>query len=150
MDRLETWNRWIGARRDLVFDLLRIYLGIGLFVKGLQFIADPEFLSTTLRESGAIQFKFDFIATFLAHYIPLAHIGGGLLLAAGLMTRVSTLFQLPILFGAVFFVHGHDGLFGHNQALQFTALVLFLLILILIQGPGRLSVDHHLKDARDR
>jgi uncharacterized membrane protein YphA (DoxX/SURF4 family) len=125
---------------------MRIYLGIGLFVKGLEFISDRQFLSSTLRASGAEAFRFDFVATFLAHYIPLAHIGGGLLLAAGLMTRVSTLFQLPVLFGAVFLVYGRDGLFGHNQDFQFTALVLFLLILILIHGAGRLSVDHYLRE----
>lgn len=145
MDWWNAANRWIEERRDMVFDLMRIYLGIGLFVKGLQFISDREFLNAALREPGAVTFRFDFVAAFLAHYIPLAHIGGGLLLAAGLMTRVSTLFQLPVLFGAVFFVYGKDGLFGHNQELQFTALVLFLLILILIHGPGRLSVDHHLR-----
>ena len=54
--------------------------------------------------------------------------------------------QLPVLVGAVFFVYGRDGLFSHNQELQSTALVLFLLILILIHGPGRLSVDHQLKN----
>lgn len=137
--------RWIDEHRDVVFDLLRIYLGIGLFVKGLQFISDREFLTRALRESGAVEFKFDFIATFLAHYIPLAHIGGGLLLAVGLLTRVAALFQLPILVGAAFFVYGRDGLFSHNQEFQFTALVLFLLVLILIHGAGRLSVDHYLK-----
>jgi uncharacterized membrane protein YphA (DoxX/SURF4 family) len=145
---MERWNallNWVEQRRDMVFDLMRIYLGIGLFVKGLQFISEREFLSQALRESAAIEFKFDFVATFLAHYIPLAHIGGGLLLAAGLMTRISTLFQLPVLFGAVFLVYGRDGLFSHNQEFQFTALVLFLLLLILIHGAGRLSVDHYLE-----
>jgi uncharacterized membrane protein YphA (DoxX/SURF4 family) len=145
MERWEAIGRYIEQRRDMVFDLMRIYLGIGLFVKGLEFISDREFLTRALRESAAVEFKFDFLATFLAHYIPLAHIGGGLLLAAGLMTRISTLFQLPVLFGAVFLVYGRDGLFGHNQEFQFTALVLFLLILILIHGAGRLSVDHHLR-----
>lgn len=146
MERWEALQRWIDERRDMVFDLLRIYLGIGLFVKGLQFISDQEFLSRALREAGAAHFKFDFLATFMAHYIPLAHIGGGLLLAAGLMTRISTLFQLPVLVGAVFFVYGKNGLFSHNQEFQFTALVLFLLVLILIHGPGRLSVDWQLKN----
>lgn len=136
---------WIEQRRDMVFDLIRIYLGLGLLVKGVQFISDREFLTRVLRESDAIQFKFDFLLTFLAHYIPLAHIGGGLLLAAGLLTRVSTLFQLPILVGAVILSYYEEGLFTHNQDFQFTALVLFLLVLILIHGAGRLSLDHYLK-----
>jgi uncharacterized membrane protein YphA (DoxX/SURF4 family) len=145
MERARAAQRFIADHRDMVFDLMRIYLGIGLAVKGLQVLSDREFLTSALRESGAGEFKFDFIATFLAHYIPLAHIGGGLLLAAGLMTRIATLAQLPVLTGAVFFVYGRDGLFSHNQELQFTALVLFLLVLILIHGAGRLSVDHFLE-----
>jgi uncharacterized membrane protein YphA (DoxX/SURF4 family) len=146
---MEQWNalqKWVDEHRDVVFDLLRIYLGIGLFVKGLQFISDREFLSGALRASGAEQFKFDFMPTLLAQYIPLAHIGGGLLLTLGFLTRTATLFQLPVLIGAVFFVYGKNGMFTHNQEFQFTALVLFLLMLILIHGPGRLSVDGYLKN----
>lgn len=145
MERWEALMKWVEKRRDMVFDLMRIYLGIGLFVKGLQFISDQEFLTQALSRSGGVEFKFDFLSTFLAHYIPLAHIGGGLLLAAGLMTRISTLFQLPVLFGAVFVVYGEHGIFAHNQEFQFTALVLFLLLLIFFHGAGRLSVDYHLK-----
>ena len=143
MDRWNALRKWIEARRYMVFDLVRMYLGVGLFVKGIQFLGDREFLRGALQESGTEH--FDIGAAFLAHYIPLAHIGGGLLLAVGLLTRVSTLFQLPVLLGAVFFVYGRDGLFAHNQDLQFTALVLFLLVLILIHGGGRLSVDDYLK-----
>jgi len=146
MPRWNALGEWIDARRDVVFDLMRVYLGLGLFVKGLQFINDQEFLSGALRQVGTARFQFDFVATFLAHYIPMTHIGGGLLLAVGLMTRTSTLFQVPVLVGAVFLVYGREGVFGHNQEFQFTALVLFLLVLILIHGPGRLSVDWHLKN----
>ena len=143
---MERWNvlrKWIESRRDMVFDLMRIYLGIGLFVKGIQFLGDQEFLRDALQETDRLH--FDLSAAFLAHYIPLAHIGGGVLLVVGLLTRISTLFQLPVLLGAVFLVYGRDGLFSHNQDLQFTALVLFLLVLILIHGGGRLSVDNYLR-----
>jgi uncharacterized membrane protein YphA (DoxX/SURF4 family) len=145
MDRIGSLTRWIEDHRDMAFDLVRIYLGLGLFVKGLQFISDREFLTNELRAAGAIEFKFDFLLTFAAHYIPLAHIGGGLLLAVGLLTRVSALFQLPILVGAVILSFAAEGLFTHNQNFQFEALVLFLLLLILVHGAGRLSVDHVLR-----
>ncbi len=102
-------------------------------------------MATIVRDSQDVGFRFRPVATFITHYIPMAHLGGGLLLAAGLLTRISTLFQLPVLFGAVFVVYGRDGIFSHNQEFQFTALVLVLLILILIHGGGRLSVDHYLK-----
>jgi uncharacterized membrane protein YphA (DoxX/SURF4 family) len=141
---VEQWKsflRWIEQRRDLLLDLVRVYLGIGLLVKGLQFLADRSFLTAALRDSS----QLDFLDAFLAHYVPLAHIGGGFLLAIGLLTRVSALFQLPILAGAVFFVHGRGGLLAHDQDFQFSCLVLFLLILLLVGGPGRLSVDQRLR-----
>jgi uncharacterized membrane protein YphA (DoxX/SURF4 family) len=145
MESFRSLERWAVANRDLGLEAVRIYLGIGLFVKGLQFTQDTDFLMQILRDHQTGQFRFNFLDTFIAHYIPLAHLGGGLLLVAGLLTRVSAAFQLPVLFGAAFYVYGTEGIFGHNQNFQFTALVLFLLFLMLIFGGGRLSVDHHLR-----
>lgn len=139
-------KRTLEANRDILFDLMRVYLGIGLFVKGIQFISDSDFLLSIMRQSNEIEFRFSPVETFLVHYIGFTHLGGGLLMSAGLMTRTSAFFQLPILIGAVFFLYGPDGVFSHNQEFQFTALVLFLLILILLHGGGRLSVDHYLKN----
>jgi uncharacterized membrane protein YphA (DoxX/SURF4 family) len=147
MSRLRELQGWIDDHRDMAFDLVRVYLGIGLFVKGLEFVSDQEFLARELRAGGA-EFRFDFLETFLAHYIPLAHMGGGLLLAAGLMTRISTLFQLPVLLGAVVLSYREEGLFTHNRSFQFEMLVLFLLLLILVHGAGRLSLDWLLRQPR--
>ncbi len=148
MESLKQWFGKVEANRDVLFDLMRVYLGIGLFVKGIQFSQDTEFLSTAVQESGASDFLFNAINVFGAHYIVMAHIGGGLLLAAGLMTRISTLFQLPILTGAVYLAYiSEEGLFSRNLDFDFTALVLFLLILILLHGAGRLSVDHYLRNS---
>jgi uncharacterized membrane protein YphA (DoxX/SURF4 family) len=141
IERLKALGDWLDARRDYFFDMLRIYLGIGLFVKGLQFIWNFEYLEAVFPESDKLQF----LKGAILHYIPLAHLGGGLLLAVGLLTRVSALFQIPILLGAAFVVYLPEGVFSYNQDFQFTALVLFLLILILLHGPGPLSVDHYLR-----
>ena len=35
---LDRFRQWSDAKRPLYFDLLRIYLGLALFVKGLQFL----------------------------------------------------------------------------------------------------------------
>ena len=75
---------------------MRIYLGIGLFVKGIQFTWDDGYISNLLLQSGRLQV----LSTAIAHYIPIAHIGGGLLLAMGFMTRTAVL-PAPILAGAV-------------------------------------------------
>ena len=146
---MSDWKQWlqrIEANRDVMFDLMRIYLGLGLFVKGVQFSGDTTFMTEAVREAGASEFLFNAIDVFGAHYIVMAHIGGGLLLAAGLMTRISTLFQLPILAGAVYLAYrSEEGIFSRNLDFDFTALVLFLLVLILLHGAGRLSVDHYLR-----
>jgi len=141
IERLKALGEWLDSHRDYCFDLMRIYLGIGLFVKGLQFIWDFDFLEEVFPESDHLEF----MKTAVLHYIPLAHLGGGLLLAAGLLTRVSALFQLPILLGAAFVVYLPREVFAYDQDFQFTSLVLFLLILILLHGAGPLSVDHYLK-----
>ena len=133
----------VEANKDLCFDLLRIYLGVGLFVKGILFLTDMTALSDLLMKSGRFQ-PFTFL---LSHYIPLAHIGGGFMMAIGLWTRTAILANIPVLFGAVFFVYIEQGLFTQNQGLEFTALVFFLLVVLLIYGPGRWSVDRYLEKA---
>ncbi len=78
----------------------------------------------------------------LVHYITIAHLVGGLMLAAKLFTRLAALVQIPILIGAVFFVHIEEGLFAPGQSLKLAALVLFLLILVAVFGPGHFSLDY--------
>ena len=85
------------------------------------------------------------IATVLGHAIPMAHISGGILLIIGLLTRLAALVQIPILCGAVMFVHLEGGAFMLNQGFEFAALVLFLLILIFIYGSGPWSLDQYLE-----
>jgi uncharacterized membrane protein YphA (DoxX/SURF4 family) len=143
MAHIVTLFRKVEANKDLCFDLLRIYLGAGLFVKGILFLTDMTSLSDLLMQSGRFQ-PFTFL---LSHYIPLAHIGGGFMMAIGLWTRTAILVNIPVLFGAVFFVYFEKGLFTQNQGLEFTALVFFLLCVLLIWGPGRWSVDSYLAKA---
>ena len=131
------WFEAIRKQRDACFDLLRIYLGVGLFVKGIQFLMNMQALSDLLMKSE----HFQPLTFLLSHYIPIAHIGGGFMMAIGLWTRTAILANIPVLFGAVFFVYIEQGLFTQNQGLEFTALVLFLLCMLLIWGPGRWSVD---------
>ena len=136
---------WTDAHRDVAFDLIRVYLGIGLFVRGWFFTLDSSQLVNLLAESG----DSTFVSAAVAHYVALAHFGGGLLLAIGLLTRVAALVQIPVLIGAVFFVHLGEGLLASGQSLEFSALVLFLLVVIFFHGSGRLSLDYYLFERED-
>jgi uncharacterized membrane protein YphA (DoxX/SURF4 family) len=129
---------WINDHQEVVLDVIRFYLGAGLFVRGVLFIAQTEGVSALVDLS-----QFSLASAALVHYITFAHLLGGLMLAAGLLTRIAALIQIPILFGAVFLVHLQGGLLSADQSLEFSALVLFLLVVVFVFGSGRWSADHY-------
>src|SRR5436190_15345803 len=94
-------KRWAETHTDLFIDFVRMYLGIGLFVKGIFFMAHRDYLVNLLEDSGNLVIA----PVTVAHYVIPVHILGGLLLALGLLTRVAALAQLPILLGAMFWVY---------------------------------------------
>jgi len=131
---------WAESRRELWLDCVRVYLGLGLFARGLLLITNTStgYFVDMLQRSG-----HNWLLTgAMLHYVMLAHFVGGGLLALGFLTRIAALVQIPILAGAVFIVHRSDGLFAMGQSLEFSALVLFLLVVFLVSGSGRLSLDH--------
>jgi uncharacterized membrane protein YphA (DoxX/SURF4 family) len=140
MQKLHDLMAWAESRRELWLDCVRIYLGLGLFARGLLLICNvrTDFFVNLLSRSGDTWL----FSAALLHYVALAHFVGGAMLALGLLTRLVALAQIPILAGAVFIVHRQDGLFALGQSLEFSALVLFLLCVILVSGAGRLSLDH--------
>src|SRR3954462_6341274 len=84
----------------LGYDLMRAYLGIGLFVRGVLFVSQPELVLGYLQDIHSW-----FLPYAIVHFVAIAHLGGGLMLATGLCTRLAAALQVPILFGAVFLVH---------------------------------------------
>lgn len=131
----------LDENRQLGLDLLRIYLGLALFVRGALFVAQPELLLRMIASSGGW-----FWPAAIGHYVAGAHIVGGLLLALGFYTRAAALVQIPILLGAVFVTHWGEGLLGHGQALELAGLVLIMLVVFAFFGAGPLSLDHRLKN----
>jgi uncharacterized membrane protein YphA (DoxX/SURF4 family) len=136
------WNRFrasLESHADVCLDFIRIYLGIGLFLKGLYFATHTGELMHMMENAGNLWFE----PAIIGHYIIVAHLVGGLLLTIGLLTRLAAIVQVPILLGAVFFVSMPGVMdFGPRQHLEFSALVLFLMLLIFLYGAGRFSVDN--------
>lgn len=126
------------------FDVMRMYLGVGLFVRGVLFLADTDQLNRLVATAG----DYGAVSTAVVHYVALAHLAGGLFMALGLLTRIAAIVQIPVLFGAVFFIHLGEGLLAKGQSLELSALVLVLLCLIAIHGPGPWSVDHYVATHR--
>ena len=133
MKNINDCKQWVQSHVDIVIDLVRMYLGVGLFVKGLYFLMHKEEMQKLLEGAD----KVVFAQGAVAHYVIPVHLVGGLLLAIGLLTRLAALAQMPILIGALFYL--------------WMPQVLFLLALIFVYGGGRLSVDHLItrKERRD-
>jgi len=139
MKNINDCRRWIESHMDIVIDLVRMYLGVGLFVKGIYFLMHQGELKKLLEGADNLAFGQGAVA----HYIIPVHLVGGLLLAIGLLTRLAALAQIPILIGAIFYIWLPEVLvFEQRQNLEFSALVLFLLTLIFVYGAGRFSVDY--------
>lgn len=135
MKRLR-WIQNVMSDPSIGFSVLRIYLGLGLLVRGSLFISKPEVLVGYLKTSGDWS-----LPLAASHYVAAAHLCGGILLALGLGTRIAAALQVPALLGAVFFVHLGDGLLEVGQSLEFSALVLCMLLVYSVFGGGRLSLD---------
>src|SRR5688572_1153115 len=122
---------------ELGFDLVRIYLGLGLAVRGVLFLLDPSWISEQLHTAEALVWP--------ARLIALGHLGAGLLLALGYYTRLAAAVQLIPVLGAVLVVHRREGLVSPGQSLEFAALVFAMLLFYAAFGAGRLSLDQRLR-----
>ena len=139
MEKLRQWIDWAEAHPKVWLDCVRVYLGLGLFIRGVFIITNTraEFIQDLLK-----RLDYPWIITVgLLHYISLAHLIGGLMLTVGLLTRIAAWVQIPILAGAVF-IHRGEGLMSGGQSLEFSALVLFLLVTFSVSGAGPVSVDN--------
>ena len=137
---LATLKTWFDAHYHWCMSLVRIYLGVGLFWKGVSFLANKEELVGLMVDHDVA-----FAVGAMTHFIIMGHIFGGLLMAIGFATRIGALIQVPILGGAVFLIHWAGGIFAVAEELRFSAFVLFLLLIFVWYGSGALSLDAYLR-----
>lgn len=133
-----TGTQWFVEHRHYAIECLRIFLGGLLFFKGYYFIENISEIYALIEENMQIS------SFIVSHYVATAHLVGGLLLAFGLLTRLAIIVQLPILLGAVFFIHEGDILLITATELEYSIVILVLLLVFLIYGGGKWSVDHHI------
>lgn len=137
MNLLQRVEHWGDTHHPKWMDILRIFLGLFLCMKGIEF-ADNITRLTNLM-STHIPFS-SFLIVLLGHYVLFAHLMGGFLLTIGLLTRFACLIQIPILLGAIIFVNFTDVLNQFSE-LTMSILVLFLLVYFMIIGSGPWSLD---------
>lgn len=131
-----TVNTALVEKRHYWIEGLRIFLGGLLFYKGYYFVENISEVYQIIEQNMNIS------GFVLVHYVVAAHLIGGLLLMAGMFTRLATAIQIPVLLGAVFLVHGRRVFLGEGSDLEYALLVLILLIVFFFYGGGKWSVDH--------
>lgn len=137
MENVKSLNKWANSHTYLPVDLIRIVLGVFLFMKGVSFVTNVQYLHDLI--SPIDQFGG---GMFLLHYIAPAHMIGGIMIFFGLLTRWAIAAQLPILFGAVLVnLMGHM----HSESLILAIVILLACIFFLFYGGGKHSADYYFK-----
>ncbi len=137
MPTIKSLNKWANAHTYYPLDLLRIALGVFLFIKGINFISNSQILVDLIKPVQNLAGSM-----IIMHYVAPAHLIGGVLIAFGLLTRWSVAAQLPLLLGAVII----NFIGEMNVAnLVIASAILLLCVFFLFYGSGKHSVDYYLK-----
>ncbi len=140
MEKINKWVQWLDENQKFGYSFVRIFLGLALFIRGIIFLTDPG----AVNELAGEQKLFMWFS-----YLIFGHIIGGFLVMIGFRTRLGSLVQIPILFGAVFIVHSDRNLATVGQSFELAVMVLVLLLVYLGFGSGELSVDKYFKNKKD-
>ncbi|MGI9551157.1 MAG: DoxX family protein [Aurantibacter sp.] len=137
MPTIKSLNKWANAHTYYPLDLLRVALGVFLFVKGVEFMSNPAQMAEVVRP-----FENMPGGMLIMHYLAPAHFVGGFLIVIGLLTRWAVLAQLPILIGAVL-TNFLGEMNGTNLILA--GITLLVCLFFLFYGSGKHSADYYLK-----
>jgi putative oxidoreductase len=137
MDTVKSLNKWANRHTSYPVDLLRIALGVFLFLKGVSFVTANQSVADSF--SSFSNFSG---GQFILTYVVSAHIMGGIMIAFGLLTRWAIWAQLPILLGAVI-INFMGAMNAQNLILAFVTLL--VCVFFLVYGSGRHSADYFFK-----
>lgn len=148
MNVIQKVEHWGDIHHAKWLDVVRIALGLLIFLKGISFIADNniqnEFLLKDMFGASTL------LGEVAIHTVAFVHLVGGILITIGLVTRFAVVIQIPILICAVFFVNITNGFSMLNSELWLSILVLILLILFWVIGSGPYSVDHFMSQQKGK
>jgi uncharacterized membrane protein YphA (DoxX/SURF4 family) len=134
MDKLNILIKSMDAKTNIGYALIRVFLGLALSIRGWMILSNPN----SIIELGVGREYFMWVSL-----IGIVHLLGGLLICLGILARLGALIQIPILFIAIFFVYEHTQLMMGGQSIELAILVLFLLFVYFIFGPGTLSLRNY-------
>jgi uncharacterized membrane protein YphA (DoxX/SURF4 family) len=145
MNAVNKLENWADHHHPVWLDFIRMLLGLLLIIKGVSYVGNSDLITASIQNS-----KLQFLTFVAADYVVIIHLIGGFLIAIGLITRVSCLFELPILIAAVFFVNFPKGFSAVNSELSYSIIILCLLVFFLLYGSGPISVDNVLRKTKGK
>ncbi|MCM4153911.1 DoxX family protein [Arenibacter sp. N53] len=137
MATIKSLNKWANAHTYYPLDLLRVALGVFLFMKGVDFMSNHQQMAEIIKPFQNLPGGM-----LIMHYVAPAHFVGGFLLVIGLLTRWAVFAQLPILIGAV--LANFLGVMNTSNLILAT-ITLLVCIFFLFYGSGKHSADYYLK-----
>ncbi|MGE5943603.1 MAG: DoxX family protein [Flavobacteriales bacterium] len=137
METIKTLNKCANGHTYLPLDLIRVALGILLFMKGINFMADSAMLMSLFKPMQNMAGGM-----IIIHYVAPAHFIGGVLIAFGLLTRWTIIAQIPILIGAI--IINFVGEMNPNNLLL-AIITLLVCVFFLVYGSGKHSLDYYFK-----
>lgn len=146
MNVIHRIEKWGDTHHPRFLDIIRILLGVFLLLKGLGFMDNTANLKTLIETRADITVA-PWLLMLLVYYVTFVHMVGGTLIAMGILTRFSAIMQIPVVFGAVFFVNMLQSPFNTDLASSVVALI--LLVLFAIIGSGRWSIENYLKSCNE-
>src|SRR5579872_1717972 len=145
MNTAQRIGAWGDRHHPKILDIIRMLLGLFLLTRGIIFLNNAGYLRFLIIDKGVMKLSSGMI-TVIIYYVTYVHILGGGLIFLGIYTRVWALLELPIVFGAVFFINITRPYVVSE--IWLSILVLALLALFLIIGSGPLSIDHLLSNTK--
>lgn len=140
MNLVHKIENWGDTHHPVVWDVLRIALGIFLFLKGIAFMENTADLKGIIESQNMIEFSSGMLIA-MVYYVTFAHMVGGIMIALGILTRLSSIIQIPIVLGAV--LVNNMLLAPINTQLWYSVIALILLVIFVIIGSGPLSLDRY-------
>jgi uncharacterized membrane protein YphA (DoxX/SURF4 family) len=140
MHILEKIERWGETHHPWWVDVFRGALGVILIIKGIHILSSAMTILSNVENHDIIYASF-----ILIHFIAIAHISGGVLIALGLMTRFAIMIQFPIILCALIIVNFPGKLNFAETENELILLVLLLIFFILVEGSGKHSIDRYMK-----
>ncbi len=133
-------RRIFRSRKTRSFILIRLIVGLVFFSEGVQKFLYPEI--TGVGRFEMIGFNY---ATFFAYFVAVFEVVCGILILFGVLTRLAAVPLLIIMLTAIITtkipIIADEGFWFMAHAARTDFAMTLLLVFLLINGPGRNSVD---------